>query len=97
MKRFILGIALVTLGLVAGTVMSSYLDRDNAEAQNKKKPAFTEVVIGEVPNEFGKLASVSGTSNNALLCFQNDKGEVRLLEFRGNKLTPRAFKVNRKY
>lgn len=98
-KKLGMAVVLVAVGCMLGFVASPLLTKGEAMAQKKKpkKSPYNEISIGTVPTEYGDLISVSGTRSNSLLAFKNEKGEVRLLEFRGNKITPSCFRVDRNY
>lgn len=68
-----------------------------AEAQSSKKGKWKEVEVGSVPSNFGDLVAFTGSTSNYAMIFKDDEGNLRIVEYRGNKVTPRASKIARSY
>lgn len=71
--------------------------RLSADAQQPKKPTYLENPIGSVPTDWGELVNSTGAPGAVVLTFKNEKGQIRMVEFRGNKLNDRVFLVDRAY
>lgn len=97
MRRILMGALLTCAGLAVGLVVGPGYRGVVGAQTPKSKDKFQEVDIGVVPTEFGTFKSLSGTSNSMVLSFESDKGELRILQFHGNKLSPQVFKVKREY
>ncbi len=68
------------------------------DAQGKrKKDKWRMVDVGMIPSEFGDLVNFSGTTGNYALVFKNGEGVIHIVEFRGNKVAPKAYVMKRAY
>lgn len=67
-----------------------------ADAQSRKAK-WKEVEVGSVPSKFGDIVAFTGSTSNYAMIFKDDEGNLRIVEYRGNKVTPRASKVTRSY
>lgn len=76
------------VGLAIGLRSSS---SSTADAQAK----INEVDVGLLPTEFGAFRALTGSPGNCILAYENPNGVLRLLEFRGNQLNPRLWKITR--
>ena len=87
------------LGLVSVGLMWTF--KASAQSGNKKsgtkQVAWKEVSIGMVPTEFGELVGFTGTIGNYAMMFKAQEGDLRILEFRGNRINPKALVLKRKY
>ncbi|MEM7168011.1 MAG: hypothetical protein AAF581_21340 [Planctomycetota bacterium] len=93
MKHLLAAALLVVFGLASGVL----LEQASAQKNKRKKPAFKENSIGNIPTEYGSLRSIAGATNNIVLAFESEKGEVYLFSYRGNKLNPIVDKIGRDY
>ncbi len=93
MKRIV--ILTLTLGLVLAGL--AWTLQASAQRRDSKKISWKEVEIGVVPTEYGELVSMAGTTNNYTLVFKAQDGDLRIVEFRGNRINPKALLLRRKY
>jgi hypothetical protein len=67
----------------------------DARAQGKKGGDWQEPDAGSVPNRFGALIHVAGKAGEYALMFQNEQGEIRIVEMSGSKVPQQAFLLRR--
>jgi len=71
-----------------------------AEPDSKEKPEpgqkWRDSPAGVVPAAFGEVVSFTGTKNNYGLVFENEAGELRLIDFQGTQLKKLAKRIDRK-
>ncbi|MGE3165288.1 MAG: hypothetical protein AB7O52_10325 [Planctomycetota bacterium] len=96
MKRSAVVVVFVALGFIGGS-LAAPSSMWVAEAQQPKKQPFDEKKIGSVPTEWGDLVTVTGAPNNLVLVFKNEKGQLRMVEHRGQLLGTTVQVVDRTY
>lgn len=58
---------------------------------------WKEESIGSIPAAFGTLIDVMGASPQLSLVFQDESGEIRIIDLTGNRVAERATKIGREY
>ena len=90
-KVFLFAIVLLMMSVGAGLSLK-------AGAQSRaKKIDWKDVPIGVVPTKFGELVNFTGSTTNYAMVFRAEDGALRIIEFRGSKLNPRALLIKREY
>ena len=85
-------VLLVILVVAVGTM--AFLS--NVEARQGSGQKWQEVSAGAVPTSFGDIVSVSGDVTNYVICFKDDRGTLRLVNFRGGKIPNKCYVIERK-
>ena len=88
------GILAVALFVFCFTAAALHLP---AEAKPPKVPGIQDDFAGVIPNEWGKLTTVSGTAKNYTLVFETAAGEIRIIDLRGRHLPQKCTLVKRRY
>jgi len=79
--------------------LAKRIDRKDAvSAKGAEGPGgWKEEPIGVVPPEFGPLVSVMGVSPQLSLVFQDESGQIRIIDLSGTRVPQKATKISREY